>query len=187
MTKFHPQRSHRTRPRLLATTLATTVSAILSLGVSRAQVTVPGTVNFDSGTGVYTYSYFVTNNGAAFDLAIINVPVAPSSNLTNLTSPSGFDISFDPGAGIVSFLEDFHPETLPTFSPSSTRGLFSFTSPLAPVSVTFDALDAGGNTFTGTTFAPAIPEPGILSLLGATLLAPALLVRRRKISNSTQL
>ena len=186
MTKLHSPRRHHGGPPLLAVSLATTLAALLATGNTHAQVSLPNTVAFDIGTGIYTYSYSVVNNGPTFDLAIINVPVAPGSNLMNLTSPSGFDISFDPGVGIVSFLEDFDPGTLPIFSPSSTRGLFTFTSAVGPASVTFDALDAGGNTFTGTTISPAIPEPGILSLLGATLVAPALLARRRrKISDAS--
>lgn len=182
MTKKQPRKIQHLRPRLLATALA----AALSAGITQAQVSVPSTVNFNSGTGIYTYSYSVLNNGPTFDLAILNVPVAPGSNLMNLTSPSGFEISFDSGVGILSFFEDANPETLPTFSPSSTRGLFSFTSPLAPASVTFDGLDASGNSFTGMTSAPAVavPEPGILSLLGVTLMAPSLLARRRHQSSS---
>ena len=180
MTKKRLHQFNYVQPRLLAMAFA----AALSAGITQAQVSVPSTVNFNSGTGLYTYSYSVMNNGPAFDLAVVNVPVAPSSDLMNLTSPSGFTISFDPGPGIVSFLEDFDPGTLPTFSPGSTQGLFTFTSPLAPSTVTFDALDAGGNSFTGMTSGPnvVVPEPGTLSLLGATLLAPALLARRRQSS-----
>lgn len=178
MTKKHPQTNSPFRPRLLAIALATALSA----GITQAQVTVPSTVAFNMGTGLYTYSYSVMNSGPTFDLAVVNVPVAPASNLMNLTSPSGFIISFDPGPGIVSFLEDSDPGTLPTFAPGSSRGLFTFTSSLAPATVTFDALDVGGNSFMGTTSSPnvVIPEPGALSLLGATLLAPAFLARRRR-------
>lgn len=183
MTQKHSYQLDDFRPRLLAIALA----AAFSAGISQAQVTVPSTVAFNTGTGLYTYSYSVMNNGPTFDLAIVNVPVASGGNLMNLTSPSGFTISFDPGPGIVSFLEDSDAGTLPTFSPGSTRGLFSFTSPLAPASVTFDALDAGGNSFMGTTSGPTvlIPEPGTLSLLGAALMAPALLARRRRNHSKT--
>ena len=179
MIKKHTHRTKHVRPRL---PVIIALATVLSAGIAQAQVAVPSSVNFDTGTSLYTYSYSVTNNGPTFDLAIVNVPVASGSNLMNLTSPSGFTISFDPGPGIVSFLEDSDPGTLPTFAPGSTRGLFSFTSSLAPALVTFDALDAGGNSFTGTTSSPnvVVPEPGALSLLGATLLAPALLARRRR-------
>ncbi len=177
MKKLHP---HNHSPLRVLT--ISVVTAIFTAAVACAQVSVPSTVNFDSGTSLYTYSYSVANDGPNFDLAIVNVPVGSGSNLMNLTSPSGFSISFDPGVGIVSFLEDSDAGTLPTFSPGSKRGLFTFTSPLAPASVTFDALDAGGDSFTGTTIAPTVvvPEPGTLSLLGATILAPALLSRRRR-------
>lgn len=179
MTKLDSQRCHRGATRLPAVALATTLSAVLTLGVTHAQVSLPSTVAFNSGTGIYTYSYSVVNNGPDFDLAIVNVPVASASNLTNLTSPSGFSISFDSGVGIVSFFEDSDPGTLPTFSPASTRGLFSFTSAVGPASVIFDALDAVGNTFTGTTVSP-VPEPGTLSLLMLAALVPAGFSRRRQ-------
>lgn len=186
MIKLHPHRRNHGPSRLLTVALATA----FTLGVTHAQVTVPGTAAFNTGTGLYTYSYSVMNGSPTFDLAIINVPVASGGNLMNLTSPSGFVLSFDPGVGTVSFFEDADPGTPLTFSPGSTRGLFTFTSPLAPVPATFDGFDAGGNTFTGSTISPgaAVPEPGILSLLGATLVAPALLARRRrKVSESSTL
>ena len=81
MTKKHPHKIHHLRPRLLVTALA----AALSAGITQAQVSVPSTVNFNSGTGIYTYSYSVLNNGPTFDLAILNVPVAPGGNLMNLS------------------------------------------------------------------------------------------------------
>lgn len=147
-------------------------------GSAHAQVDVNANVAFDLGSGLYTYSYSVVNNGPLFDLAIINVPVAQNSSLMSLLAPLGFDISFDPGVGLVSFFEDADPGTTPAFAPSSTRGLFSFTSAVGPATVTFDALDAGGNTFTGLTRSP-VPEPGTLMLLGAALL-PAFSARRRR-------
>ena len=179
MIKSYLRKKHYGQRRLLGAVCATALSAIVCPLGSHAQVAVPSSVNFDIGTGIYTYSYSVTNNGPTFDLAIINVPVGAGSNPMNLISPSGFGISFDPGVGIVSFFEDADPGTLPTFAPATTKGVFTFTSPRAPIAVTFDALDAGGNSFTGTTMSP-VPEPGILSLLGATLLAPAFFARRRR-------
>ena len=160
--------------------------ALLTLAAvhAHAQVVVPSTVNFDIGTGLYNYAYSVTNNGPTFDIAILNVPVAPASNLLSLLAPTGFGISFDPGVGIVSFFEDSDPGTTQTFSPGSTRGLFRFSSTFAPGTVTFDALDAIGDTYTGTTQAPttAVPEPGTLLLAGLGVLATSF--RRRSVSIS---
>ncbi len=178
MTYPHPYKETYLKGRLLGIALATALSAIACH--SYAQVAVPGSVNFDIGTGNYTYAYSVVNTGPAFDLAIINVPVLPGSALMNLVSPSGFQISFDPGVGIVSFLEDADPGTLPTFAPAATIGLFTFTSAVGPGTVTFDALDADGNSFTGTTLSPAVPEPGTAALLCMASLLPALFSRRRR-------
>lgn len=170
---------------LRASTLALLTCTVIHLGSSaHAQVAVPSTVNFDAGTSLYTYSYSVMNNGPTFDLAILNVPVAPDSNLMSLLAPTGFGISFDPGVGIVSFFEDSDPATTQIFSPGSTNGLFKFTSTFAPGTVTFDSLDAGGNTFTGSTQAPttAVPEPGTIFLVGLGVVAASF--RRRSVSIS---
>ena len=164
---------------------ASTLTLLICAAVhAHAQVVVPSTVNFNSGTGLYNYAYSVTNNGPAFDLAILNVPVAPASNLLSLLAPTGFGISFDPGVGIVSFFEDSDPGTTQTFLPGSTNGLFTFSSAFAPGAVTFDALDANGDTYTGTTQAPitAVPEPGTFLLLGLGVLATSF--RRRSVSIS---
>ena len=162
--------------------LALLACAAIHLGSSaHAQVVVPSNVNFDLGTGLYSYSFSVMNNGPTFDLAIVNVPVSAAGNLMSLLAPTGFGISFDPGVGLVSFFEDSDPATLQTFSPSSTNGLFSFTSTVAPGTVTFDALDAGGNTFTGTTQSPSVPEPAAFSLIGLGMVG--LLSRRPKSSS----
>lgn len=176
MIKPHPQNKNRHTNLLLGAACA----AVLSLsGTAHAQVIVPSSVNFDIGTGLFTYSYSVTNNGPTFDLAIVNVPVGPGSNLMSLTAPTGFDISYDPGVNLVSFFEDSDPLTVPTFSPGTTKGFFTYTSTYAPATVTFDALDANGDSFTGPTQSATVPEPGTFSLIGLGLLAPALLARRR--------
>ena len=179
----HPYQKIDTHARIRGVALATALSAI----ACHAQVIIPSSVNFDIGTGNYTYAYSVLNNGPAINLAIINVPVAQGSDLMSLVSPSGFQISFDPGVGIVSFLEDADPGTLPTFAPAATIGLFTFTSTVGPATVTFDALDANGNTFTGTTLSPAVPEPGITTLLCMASLVPALFSRRRRSASDDSL
>ena len=164
MLTSHPHHAKPSRRHLPGVVLATSCAAILAIsGTARAAVVVP--VNVTLNAGLYTYSYSVTNTaGSLFDLAIVNVPVAKASNLMSLSAPTGFGISFDPGVGIVSFFEDADPLTLPTFAPGTTTAPFKFTSAFAPGTVTFDALDLIGTTFTGTTqapvSAPAIPEPG---------------------------
>ena len=154
-------------------------------GVAQAQVNLNSNVAFDIGTGVYTYSYSIMNNGPLFDLAIVTLPVAASSNPTMLTAPTGFGLSFDPGIGSLSFFEDASLFTPQTFAPGSTVGTFTFKSPVAPASVTFSALDGGGNTFTGPASAPgaAIPEPASM-LFGIALVAPMLFPRNRRTRNT---
>ncbi len=167
MIKPYPLKPNRRVRQLLGAAFATACSTVLIVGVrAQAQVVVPSNVNFSMGTGLYTYSYSVTNNGPTFDLAIVNVPVALGSDLMNLTAPTGFGISFDPGVSIVSFFEDSDPLTIPTFSPGTTNGFFTYTSTYAPDTVIFDALDANGDTFTGPTLSPTVPEPGTFSLIG---------------------
>ncbi len=182
-----PQKQGHRPQRLFGVVLATACTAFLSFGTLQAQVTVLGGATFDIGTGVYTYTYAVANTGPTFDLAIVNVPVSFSSDLMDLTAPTGFDIIFDPGVGIVSFFEDTDPFTLQTFGPSSLNGLFTFTSIVAPGLVTFDALDTNGDTYTGTTVSPIVPEPGSLALLGLAALAPGFLSRRRQSTNAVSI
>ena len=122
---------------------------------AHAQVDLNTNINFNPGTGIYTYSYGVLNKGPTFDLAIVNLNVATNSNLLNLSAPTGFNISFDPGVGVVSFLEDANLGTPQTFAPNSKTAPFTFTSTLAPVPIGFDALDAGANAFTGSALSAA--------------------------------
>ena len=120
-----------------------------------AQVELNTNIDFNIGSGIYTYSHAVLNQGPTFDLAIVNLTVATNSNLMNLSAPTGFNINFDPGVGVISFLEDADPATPQTFAPNSTITPFTYTSTFAPVPIGFDALDAGGNTFTGFTLSAA--------------------------------
>ncbi len=136
-----------------ANALAVLAGSILSCA-AQAQVDLNANIDFNTGTGINTYSYSVLNKGTTFDLAIVNLNVATTSNLMNLAAPTGFEILFDPGVGIVSFFEDANGATPQTFAPGSTVGLFTFTSTLPPVPVAFDALDTNASTFTGNTLAP---------------------------------
>ena len=107
-------KTNRSQRRLFGAALAISCAAVIALGgTSQAAAVVTSTVNFNTGSGIYTYSYSVLNDGPTFDLAIIDVPVLQSSNLMNLIAPSGFGISFDPGVGLVSF-DMLHPTASPT-------------------------------------------------------------------------
>jgi hypothetical protein len=160
---------------------------LAGVATSSAQVTVSPVVTFDSGTGVFTYSYSVTN-GSSNTLAIISFGARPTGALTvqNLSAPMGFAASYDSGNGFVSFFEDNDPGTPQMFAPGSTVSPFTFTSMFGPGATTFEALDFAGNTFTGVTQAP-IPEPSVLALSALALPGLAfLLYRRRKMQRTAQ-
>lgn len=148
--------------------------------MSFAQVSVTPTITFSMTTGLFTYSYSVTN-GSTNTLAIISFGAQPTGTITvqNLSAPTGFLATYDSGNGFISFLEDNNPGTPQTFAPGSTIAPFVFNSPFAPGNTTFQALDVNGNTFTGITQAP-IPEPGTLALCALALPFGFYLHRRRK-------
>ena len=125
--------------------------------------------------GGYEYAYTITNN-TPDDPFLIDIPVPEDpSAVTNLMAPAGFTSAFDPGLGLVSFLEDT------SFFTSTPQSGFSFDSPDAPGLATFQATVLSSSTFdlytiSGSTTAP-VPEPAFLWLLILPLLA-CLLIRR---------
>src|SRR5262249_10049296 len=98
-------------------------------------------------------------------------------SIQNLTAPAGFQAVYDPGLGLLTFLED---STL--FGPAPVSG-FAFDSPVAPAPTLFSGLVLDGNggltTASGSTLGP-VPEPGSLTLLCALGSGGILWIRRRK-------
>ena len=137
---------------------------------AHAQLDLNSNIDFNAGTGIYTYSYGVLNKGPA-DLAIVNLNIATTSNLMNHSAPTGFGITYDPGVGIVSFYEDADLATAQTFAPGSTTAPFTFTSTLAPVPIGFDALDADGNAFTGFGLSAAPDSAAVSNALVTGILS----------------
>ena len=163
MKTTHKRPSHRNPAFALAC-----IGSILTCA-AYAQVDLNANINLNAG--IYTYAYGVLNKGPAFDLAIVNLNVATTSSLMNLSAPTGFGITYDPGVGIVSFYEDADPATPQTFAPGSTTAPFTFTSTLAPVAIGIDALDAGGDMFTGFTLSAAPDTSAVSNALVSGILS----------------
>lgn len=172
----------RLRSRRIAAplTAAGALGALLLTGPAHAQVLVTPTVT--TAGSLFNYSYSITNLLPA-DVSIINLNGLPQIDgaITNQVAPNGYQFTYDSGVGIASFLPDN------AFTSGSTVGGFSFSSAFAPSTVTFDALDIQGNSFTGTTLGPVassapVPEASTLVSLGAglLLLTAFTAVRRRR-------
>ena len=163
------------RPQSLALTLGLFLGAI-PLGTASGAVNLINSVNFNSGTALYEYSYSIQNTGS-FDLALVSVPAGNAANVIGITAPTGFALTFDPSQGWINFNEDNDIFTEQTFAAGTTVSAFTFRSALAPGSVTFTAYDVSGTEFTGTTLSP-VPEPSV-SLLGGIAITAGLAKRRR--------
>ena len=167
------------RPRRLAGPLALVgvLGALFSAGAARAQLQVTVVPTVTRSGALFNYSYSITNFTPT-DLFIVdlnNLPKVPGA-LTNLTAPTGFQISpYDPGVGIESFVADSQD-----FTPGVPVSGFSFSSIFGPGTIPFDAQDLNGSMFNGTTLAP-VPEASTLISLGAgVLLLTFSVVRRRR-------
>lgn len=145
---------------------AALLCALVLPGIAQAEpVMVNATVTMNGS--LFRYNYSITNN-TPLDISAITISVLSGSNaVQNLLAPSGFNIFFDSGLGLVDFVENTQ-----TFTAGTTVSGFRFDSLFASnlTSFTALALDANGNPviFGGTTLAPAaaapIPEPSTLLL-----------------------
>jgi hypothetical protein len=154
------------------------MALLLAVTSAKGAVVVTSGVSFDIPSSTYTYTYSVTNANPDFDIATLDIPIGEGVTVVNPTSPTGFGIISDGDpVNLVTFYEDTDPGTTDTFAPGTTRGFFSYQSTSAPGTVTFSALDANGDTYTGTALS-AVPEPAApLMVLAAAL--PLLASRRR--------
>jgi hypothetical protein len=172
-------KTHRKRSRGLLLAFGILLGASL-VGTSHAAVTLTQIITFDGMTNLYHYSYSIENTGTE-DLILVTVPTDSSADITALSPPTGFSMTYDPSQGVVNFFEDSDLFTNQTFSPGSVITPFEFDSPFAPVAVTFTAFDVTGTEFTGSTLSP-VPEPTV-SLLGG-LAAVAAMTRRKRNATS---
>lgn len=129
-------------------------------------------VTFNMGTSLYSYNYTVSNVGPdeVFAITLGANPFGPNT-LMNLMAPTGFQITYDSGNGLFSFLADSN-----SFTAGSMISGFTFNSAYAPGGATFDAVGASGEYF-GPSMAP-VPEPSSI-LLGLLALPVIYLLRRR--------
>ena len=190
----------RSRRRFGAAASALLLMLLLTPIAARAQVSLTSNVTFNAGLSLFTYTYSVTNNLPVLPpdpldpltvpntlaLVDLSVPALEGAVLLNpATFPTGFQIVFDSGLGLVSFLEDLENDLAPTpqsFAPQTTVGGFTFNSPFGPGNTSFTAtVLPAGNTISGSTQGPGgvIPEPGTLTLLGIAL-SPGLFAARRR-------
>src|SRR5437870_2875031 len=85
-------------------TLVSVLCILCFAGAASAQVTVSPTVTFSNG--LFHYDYSVTNTSVN-DVFLVDVHVTQQGDtVQNLMAPAGFQAAFDPGLGLVSFLED---------------------------------------------------------------------------------
>ncbi len=171
MKIHHTSKKHKRRAFALSILLG-----LVSAEICSGAVTITPTVLFNAGTSLYNYSYSITNTEPN-DLILIALDTSPSADVTAISPPIGFSLTFDPSAGVLSFFEDNDIFTNQTFASGSTVGPFTFDSPSAPGVFNYSAFDTNGNEFTGTTLSP-VPEP-TSSLLAGIGLTTFFLRRRR--------
>jgi len=133
------------------------------------------------GGGIFQYLFSVNNSGPD-DISIVTITDAPGADplipLT-LVAPAGFLANYDPGLGLVDFLEgtsSFQVGTINGF------GFQSATSPAANFT-TFEALSVNGEFFAGTVHqvTSTVPEGGrTVALAGLALMG--LVVARSRFS-----
>ena len=108
--------------------------------------------------GKFRYDFEVENTGPD-DHVIVSIVDAPLADVLippSLTAPTGFLASYDPGLGIVDFLEDTG-----LFAAGTTVGLFTFESTTGPNSGfgAFEALSVAGVLTMGSVESTVLPAP----------------------------
>jgi hypothetical protein len=154
-------------------------------GAERASAQVILTPTVTQVGNLFRYEYSIANN-SDLELLLVDLQTLMRDDaIQNAVAPTGFQVVFDSGLGLVSFLPDADDTTLETFAPGSVVSGFQFDSPLLPDNALFQALafdDLNGQivNFAGTTVGPtAVPEPGAVAL-GIALGFGSLLALRRR-------
>jgi hypothetical protein len=138
--------------------------------------------------GLTQYDYTVSDESSStITASFFFVAVDTTANLSAMTAPSGWDISYATGDTVIEFSS---PDPSLDIIPSSF-GLFSFESPLTPV-MTTDAVAGIDSNFNfvqnvGTTLGPAlasVPEPSSALLCALGMLGALTFQRRLKRNRS---
>jgi hypothetical protein len=167
------------------------VAALIALAASahsaRAELVTTLTVSTKSVAGGLTeFDYTLTNSPAStITASSLFVAVDPTANLTMLTAPTGWDISYATGDPAVAFTS---PDPSVDIVPGAS-GLFSFDSPLFPNPAAYEVAGIDANfdyiTNDGTILSAAVPEPASVVLLTVSVLGILGLRHRLKRSRST--
>jgi hypothetical protein len=161
------------RPRITLLLLLAGFSAVHA----QAQLAIQSSIT--ASLGLYRYTYDVSNQTAT-DVSVITLggffPAADAVH--NLTAPSDYLAFFDPGVGLLSFVEGSQP-----FLSGSLAGSFTFDSPYAPAVGAFEAIDVNGAILVGQVQVPAspVPEPSTYAAAAALVLG-AMIFRRYRSS-----
>ena len=111
--------------------------------------------------GLTNYAYNLTDTGSE-TIGEFDLGVPDSAALTNITAPAGWLTLYTTGYAIISFDST---DSSTDIAPGTLLAGFSFTSPLTAGEVDYAAVSFDtGDAATGTTLAPAVPEPASCSL-----------------------
>jgi hypothetical protein len=140
--------------------------------------------------GLTEYDYTLSNLPASTVTASsFFVAVETTADLTMLTAPSGWDISYATGDLAVAFTS---PDPSVDILPGSS-GLFSFDSPVTPNLAAYQVagIDANGNFVVnnGVILSASVPEPATAALLAVGVLGVLGLqyrLKRRRPTSTTR-
>ena len=135
--------------------------------------------------GLFNYDFSIINNETE-DISIVSITDAPLGDPiidTTLVAPAGFITNYDPGLGVVDFLEDTE-----LFGIGTTENGFTFASASGPANnfMAFEALTVNGSFISGQVqkdIRPdaVVPEPGTMILLACGLGCLGLIRKRKEV------